>query len=268
VGYVFIGNDLTDFHQAMAEIQNYNERLETSNRALESFAYAVSHDLKEPLRTINGFVTLLSRRIEREEEPETQEYLYFINQGIVRMNALIDSILTISRLGSEQEDDEPVSLERVVLEVKDKLRGLCSQKNATIHYEEPLPDLRGKYHQLSLLFQNLIENGIKYNKSTEPLVKVGCRLVPQGYQFSIADNGIGIAPKYHEQVFQMFKRLHSWAEYEGTGIGLTMCRKIVEGLGGRIWIESSPEARGTTFKFIIPEQRLLHSFSEEARAAR
>ncbi|MCB0633940.1 MAG: hypothetical protein KDD15_29620, partial [Lewinella sp.] len=254
VGYVFTGNDLTDFHQTMAEIRSYNERLENSNRSLENFAHVVSHDLKEPLRTINGFVTLLNRKVEHEDDPETLEYMYFINQGIVRMNALIDSILTISRLGSEQEEDESVNLERVVLEIKDKLRGLCSQRNASIHYDERLPHVMGKHHQISLLFQNLIENGIKYNESQAPIVQVGYDQVPLGHQFSITDNGIGISPKYHDHVFQMFKRLHSWADYEGTGIGLTMCRQIVEGLGGRIWIESPANGTsGTVFRFVIPK---------------
>lgn len=261
IGYVFVGNDLTDFHQAMAEVQHYNERLQASNEALESFAYAVSHDLKQPLRTVHGFVNLLNRKVAGQDDPEVREYIHFINQGIVRMNALIDSMLTLSRLGNEQEEDEAVNLERVLLEVKDKLRALCEQKNASIQFEAPLPVLTGKHHQISLLFQNLIENGIKYNKSETPVVKIACRPVAQGSQFSVVDNGIGIAPKYREQVFQMFKRLHSWADYEGTGIGLTMCHKIVKGLGGRIWIESPQSGQGTTFNFIIPETKLAKTIN-------
>lgn len=257
IGYVFVGNDLTDFHNAMAEVQHYNERLQASNEALESFAYAVSHDLKQPLRTVHGFVNLLNRKIADRNDPDIQEYIGFINQGIIRMNALIDSMLTLSRLGNEQEEEEVVNLERVVLEVKDKLRALCTQKNASIQFEAPLPVLTGKHHQISLLFQNLIENGIKYNKSETPVVKIAYRSVEQGLQFSVADNGIGIAPKFREQVFQIFKRLHSWADYEGTGVGLTMCRKIVERLGGRIWIESPQTGNGTTFNFIIPRTKLV-----------
>lgn len=254
LGYVFVGNDLTDYYQALEEVQHYNARLQASNQSLEHFAYAVSHDLKEPLRTINGFATLLDRKMTHRDDEDVREYLGFVNQGIVRMNALIDSILTLSRLGHEQEADECVNLERVVLEINHKLSALRQHKNASVEFSGDFPVIYGKYYQVSLLFQNLIENGIKYNRNTEPLVKVHWVKIPEGYQFAVQDNGIGIEPRYHQQVFQMFKRLHSWAEYEGSGIGLTMCRKIVEGLGGRIWIESPTNGGGTIFHFVIPER--------------
>ena len=198
----------------MAEIRHYNTQLEASNQSLESFAYAVSHDLKQPLRTINGFVTLLDRRLANEEDPEIREYIAYVNKGIVRMNSLIDSILTISRLGSEQEEEEQVNLERVILEVNEKLRAIRNLKNASIHYDK-LPVIKGRYHQISLLFQNLIENGIKYNNHKAPEVNIAYKHTSDGFQFAIQDNGIGIEPKYRDQVFQMFKRLHSSAEYEG-----------------------------------------------------
>lgn len=254
LGYVFVGNDLTDYYQALEEVKRYNTRLENSNQSLERFAYVVSHDLKEPLRTINGFITLLDRKMAAYEEEDIREYMGYINRGTVRMNALINSILTISRLGNEQEEEEYVSLEKIVLEIDDKLRALRYQKNAVLHYDAgSLPVIRGKYYQISLLFQNLIENGIKYNISPVPRLRLTHRKVLNGYEFSVEDNGIGIEQKYYKQVFQMFKRLHSWAEYEGTGIGLTICQKIVEDLGGRIWIEAPANGGGgTVFKFFLP----------------
>lgn len=257
IGYVFIGNDLTDYYQALAKVQRSNTELEKSNQALEKFAFAVSHDLKEPLRTVSGFINLLDRQL-KTEDFSIQEYLYHINQGIIRMNAMIDSILEISRLGYEQEVDDRVSLERVLLEITDRLRGLLQQKNAIIRYDDRLPTLYGKYQQVSMLFQNLIENGLKYNTATTPLVEISGKETSCGYEFAIRDNGIGIDIDYRKQVFKMFKRLHSWAEYQGTGIGLSMCQKVIELMHGKIWIESREDGKpGTIFKFFIPQEKIV-----------
>lgn len=252
IGYVFVGNDLTDYYRALDEVKHYNAQLEDSNNALEHFAFAVSHDLKAPLRTVHGFIELLDKRIHAEDK-DTQEFLYHINQGIVRMNALIDGILNVSTLGHEPEKDEIIHLERILLEVRDKLWALCNQKSGLIRFEDHLPAIYGSHHQISLLFQNLIENGLKYNDHPQPVVTVSGKLTDDGYVFSVQDNGIGIAPQHRQRVFKMFERLHSWQDYEGTGLGLNMCQKVVEKLRGRIWIES-PEngSRGTVFKLWIP----------------
>lgn len=257
IGYVFVGNDLTDYYRALEKVQHYNRQLEHSNKALEQFAFAVSHDLKEPLRTVQGFISLLQRHL-NEQDATVREYLYHIAQGGERMNALIDSILTVSTLGHDNEKDDIVNLERILLEVNDKLRALCQQKNGLIRYDENLPAICGKHHQISLLFQNLIENGLKYNKHPRPEVVISGSLTGEGYVFTIRDNGIGIPLRFREQVFTMFKRLHSWQDYEGTGIGLNMCRQVVDQMGGRIWIESPNDGDcGTVFKFCLPREKVI-----------
>jgi signal transduction histidine kinase len=205
---------------------------------------------------VSGFVGLLDKQL-KVNKPAIQEYIFHINQGISRMNALIDSILTASTLDHDDEEDQLVNTERILLEVKDRLGALCQEKNGAIIYEEDLPSIYGKYHQLSLLFQNIIENGLKYNEQEPAVVEISGKMETRGYTFSIRDNGIGIAPQDREKVFNMFKRLHSREDYSGTGIGLSMCKKIVEHLDGKIWITAPADGGpGTVFHIYIPREKI------------
>lgn len=249
-GYALVGTDLTPHHVALEKIQHYNARLEASNKALERFAYSASHDLKEPLRTISGFVNLLNQETRHFSNPNTLEYLRYIDQGIKRMDAIIKSLLELSRLNDEKMIRQYVDLNLILVEIREKLFSLITRKNARIIGKD-LPWIYTHYGQMNLLFQNLIENGIKYNKNPQPIVEVSCQQSGDGYEFAVRDNGIGIEPKYREQIFLMFKRLHSWGEFEGTGMGLAICKKIVESLDGKIWVEPNDGA-GSVFKFWIP----------------
>ncbi|MCB0610032.1 MAG: PAS domain-containing protein [Lewinella sp.] len=252
-GYALVSTDLTPYYAAMEKVQEYNVKLESSNKALERFAYAASHDMKEPLRTIGGFAGLLKQEAYLTANLNIQEYVGFIDQGVRRMDAIIKSLLELSRLNEENPACQLIDLNVVITEIREKLHSLLTRKNARI-IGHNLPEIYGNYGQLSLLFQNLIENGIKYNESASPEVSITALEALNGYEFSIRDNGIGINPIYKDQIFLMFKRLHSWAEYEGTGMGLAICKKIIDHLDGRIWLEPG-NAEGSTFKLWIPEKK-------------
>jgi light-regulated signal transduction histidine kinase (bacteriophytochrome) len=236
-----------------SELQGTNARLEQSNSELERFAYIASHDLKSPLRNIISFLNLIDRKVRKLEDTDLKEYLRFATDNARQMHVLIQDVLEFSRI----ESDKTIALEAVDLNeslmlVLQNLQEPMQIKGAMVQ-ASVLPVVQTNSVHIIQVFQNLITNGLKYNESGNPTIEISFTQNSNEYQFAIHDNGIGIDPQYHDQIFEMFKRLHTRDEYKGTGIGLAICKKIVLSLGGRIWIDSSI-GQGATFFFTIPYQ--------------
>lgn len=255
-GYVFVGTDLTRFKASEERIRAYANDLEVSNEALERFAYIASHDLKEPIRNIGNFASLLRRRLPASSRNELGEYVDFIEDSVDGMNRLIEAVMAISRLGQEAMAMETVDPDLLMAEVETRLAKRIAEKNANISYAQ-LPKVQGDRQLLRQLFQNLVDNALKYNEHDQACVKVTAQHLEEKrcLQFRFNDNGIGVAPQYREQIFEMFKRLHSRGAYPGTGIGLAICRRIVELHGGDIWVEDHPELSGSVFVVQLPVKR-------------
>lgn len=232
-------------------VKQRTAELEVKNRDLEQFAYVASHDLQEPLRTTTGFVDLLRKRYYGKLDSNADQYLDYISQSSDRMKVLIHNLLDYSRLGKEKEL-VTICCNELFQDVLHDLDQSIRETNATV-VSEPLPQVTGYKTELKQLFQNLVSNSIKFRKKDAP-PEVSVNAVKENGQwiFSFKDNGIGISPAFHEKVFVLFKRLHNRTDYEGTGIGLAYCKKIVELHGGRIWVESIP-GQGCTFFFTISE---------------
>lgn len=234
------------------EINITNKQLESSNEDLKHFAYVASHDLKEPLRMINAYTNLLQRRYRHVLDESGQEFMHFIVDGVSRMGILLDDLLAYSRVGRKEEPKDWVAVDDVLFIVMSNLRPRIEEKNAIIKIEEThLPKIKANRSQINQLLQNLISNAIKFTNHQQPKVVIDCQQKDGEFIFSIKDNGIGIDDAYKDKVFEMFRRLHSREEYEGTGIGLATCKKIVERHGGNIWLESEKNV-GTTFYFSVP----------------
>ncbi len=221
------------------------EEMERSNKALEQFAYIASHDLREPLRMIASYAQLLEKNYQSVLDERGEMFLNFLMDGAKRMNLLINDLLTYSRLKKKDEELQLIDLEEVMEEVLTNLEFIIEENEGVIE-KEPLPKIRGYYSQTVQLFQNLINNAIKFKSEQDPHIQIKVKDRMSEYLISIKDNGIGIAPEYHEQIFQVFQRLHNRNEYEGSGIGLAICKKIVENFGGKIWVESE-QGSGSTF---------------------
>lgn len=228
--------------------------LTRSNDSLREFAHIVSHDLKEPLRTISGFVTLISRQLEKQGlmQEEIDEYIQYIKGGTHQMDALISDVLAYSKLNTEEKAFTAVDIYQVLNGVKRTLAKAIYESEAEINVISVIP-VHGAKMQMEQLFQNLISNAIKYRKDDEQLhLTIGCEHHGNMVKYYVRDNGIGIAEEHFEKVFQAFKRLHSKVEYEGTGVGLAICKRIVDIHGGNIWLEST-YGEGTTFYFTLPK---------------
>jgi PAS domain S-box-containing protein len=227
------------------------EALRRSNQDLESFAYVASHDLQEPLRAVSNYLQLLKRHLGGRGDADTDEYIGFAVDGAGRMQRLIKDLLTLSRVTTSGHSFAPTPLDEVVAEAQDNLRATIDDCGATVTCD-PLPCLPVDRLQMVSLFQNLMGNAIKYRKPAEPpSVVIGAAREGGEWRFFVRDNGIGIAPEYYARIFVIFQRLHGRGEYEGTGIGLAICKKIVERHNGRIWLKSQP-GEGSTFQFTLP----------------
>lgn len=224
--------------------------LERSNADLEQFAYVASHDLQEPLRMISSYVQLLGRRYRDKLDADADEFIDFAVDGALRMQTLINDLLAYSRVSTEAKPFEPVDCDKVVDDVLANLEVAISDSAAEIT-RDPMPPVYADSTQLAQLFQNLIANALKFRGENPPKVHVGARSEGDEWQISIQDNGIGIDPRFSDRIFVIFQRLHGRANYPGNGIGLSICKKIVERHGGRIWVESQ-EGGGSTFCFTVP----------------
>lgn len=242
-----------DLHIKAEELARTNAQLRRTNQELEEFSYVVSHDLKEPLRTLEAFSNFLAADYGPLLGGEGQEYISHLVQASRRLGRLIDDLLTLSRTGRVIHSPRPFEWRPVIDTVLSDLRDLITRKQAKVRVEGELPACLGDPARVMQLLANLISNGLKYNHSPEPEVVVGARRGPAADHVTlfVRDNGIGIDPRHHEQVFRIFRRLHHRDEVEGTGAGLAICRRIVEAHGGRIWIESRA-GEGATFLFTLP----------------
>jgi signal transduction histidine kinase len=229
-----------------------NRELERKNRELEQFAYVASHDLQEPLRTISGFVELFQKRYKGNLDDNADKYLDYILSSSTRMKVLITDLLEYSRIGRNKEI-ESVDCNKVLLDVLLDLDAAIKETKTDIRSDH-LPVIPGYSMEIKQLFQNLIFNAIKFRKKgVNPCIKISAHRERDYFQFTVEDNGIGIAKEHHERIFIIFQRLHNRSEYAGSGIGLSHCKKIVELHKGRIWLESE-QGKGTTFYFTIPQQ--------------
>jgi PAS domain S-box-containing protein len=266
VGHITIVRDITERKRAeeerkalLQDIKKSNRRLEEANKELQDFVYVASHDLREPLRKISSFGTLLQDSLEGKLDEDQQENFEFMIDGARRMQDMIDALLTYSRLTTRANPHQQVYLNEVIENLKKlELATLLDETRGTIHIPEPLPPVRADPSQMNQLFQNLIGNGLKFHQEgIPPAIIIRAHGVENKMiQIEVEDNGIGIDEKYHEQLFVMFKRLHSRAQYDGTGIGLAICKKIVERHGGDIGVKSTP-GKGSTFWFKLPRGSYL-----------
>lgn len=242
--------DISERKRAEYEIKQTLENLTRSNQELEQFAYVASHDLQEPLRMVSSYVQLIARRYQGRLDSDADEFIDFAVEGTNRMKVLINDLLVFSRVGTRGKEFAPVALERVFEIVVNDLQ-LSIQENNLALTHDPLPQVLADDGQMVQLFENLLGNAIKFRGPAKPRVHVGAKHQGDKWLLSVRDNGIGIDPQFAERIFIIFQRLHTRKEYPGTGIGLAICRKIVERHGGRIWVESEPE-RGAIFYFTLP----------------
>jgi PAS domain S-box-containing protein len=239
--------------QALEALARANAELTRSNAELEQFAYVASHDLQEPLRMVGSYVQLLSERYKGRLDERADKYIGYAVDGATRMQALVQDLLAYSRVGRKGATFTVVDTRAVVDRAVTDLRLAIDQSGAVVSRDD-LPPVRGDERQLAQLFQNLIGNAVKFCKGRAPRVHVGAAARGDEWLFAVRDNGIGVAPEHGERIFAIFQRLHTRAEYPGTGIGLAICRKVVESHGGRIWVESR-SGEGSAFYFTLPRPR-------------
>ena len=229
--------------QEIVERQKLNQELLRSNAELEQFAYVASHDLREPLRKIKSYVELLAERYPQADD-KTSKYITYVVGGVTRMQQLISDLLSYSRVGRAEQCFQPTDLNTVIEKVLDNLELAIAEKHAQITVD-PLPTISAHPVQMVQLFQNLIANSLKFHGETAPVIEVKAQYQDQ-WLISVSDRGIGIAAQYAQRVFAVFQTLHSRSQYDGSGIGLAICKKIVECHGGKIWFDSEL-GKGTTF---------------------
>ncbi|HYK89754.1 MAG TPA: ATP-binding protein, partial [Acidobacteriota bacterium] len=242
---------LTQKRAETAERRGARE-LARSNKDLEQFAYVASHDLQEPLRAVAGFVTLLERRFRGKLDADAHRFIDYAVDGVRRMQMLINDLLAYSRVGMAGKAHVNADLKKVLDTALSNLDAVIRESSAVVT-AEPLPTVQGDASQLTQLFQNLINNAIKFRSEHKPEIHVGAVRTEHGWEFSVRDNGIGIDSNYAERIFLIFQRLHTRDRYPGTGIGLAICKRIVERHGGQIWVESQ-QGRGSTFHFSISDK--------------
>jgi signal transduction histidine kinase len=236
----------------LEKVQNQQKKIllemELANADLERFAYIASHDLQEPLRMVTSYLQLIEKRYKNKLDSDADEFIDFAVKGAQRMKELIDDILTYSRSGRNSSKPISIDASKVLTEVERNLVCKINERHVQITHDE-LPSLVMSHTDLTQLFQNLIENAIKYSKN-EPKIHVSSKMKEGSYLFAITDNGIGIDPAQYNQLFQLFRRLHNKDQYSGSGIGLAVCKKIVQKYHGKIWIDSQV-GKGSTFYFTI-----------------
>jgi light-regulated signal transduction histidine kinase (bacteriophytochrome) len=243
--------------QAQADFATKVEELARSNRDLEQFAYVAAHDLQEPLRMVSAYTQLLDQRYRGKLDASADKYIAYAVEGALRMQTLIQDLLAFSRVGRNGFGRTNTDCTAVVDEVLQNLRALMEESGAVVTCRN-LPSVNADRSQMVQLFQNLIGNAIKFRGPKAPVIHISAEGNEGISVFAVADNGIGIAAEHVEVIFVIFQRLHTRIEYSGNGMGLAICKKIVEQHGGRIWVESNLEA-GSTFRFTLP----THSDNEK-----
>jgi PAS domain S-box-containing protein len=250
--YEELQQELTERQRAEKKLEHYAAELERSNRELEHFAYIASHDLQEPLRMVTSYLQLLERRYRGKLDQDADDFIAYAVDGATRMHLLINDLLTYSRVSTRAKPFEPTNCSDILSHALSNLGVAIEESEATITFDD-LPIVEADATQLTQVFQNLISNAIKFHKKdVPPCIHVSAERQEDGWRFSVRDNGIGIAAEHTERIFLIFQRLHTREEYPGTGIGLAVCKKIVERHNGRLWVESKP-GEGSTFYFTIPD---------------
>lgn len=234
----------------ITERKRDEEEIKRSNAELQQFAYVASHDLQEPLRMVTSYLGLLEKKYGNELSPQAKEFIGFAVDGSMRMKELIDDLLEYSRIDSGPIDLNEVDMNEVATVVEEDLHASIEETGSMIIINH-LPTIRADNTQMKQLLANLVSNAIKFHGDSRPKIEISAVTYENEFVFSVEDNGIGIDPKYADKLFKMFSRLHARDEYPGTGIGLAICKKIVDRHGGKIWFESEP-GKGTTFYFTVP----------------
>jgi PAS domain S-box-containing protein len=242
--------DITERKRIESALQEKTEELERSNRDLEQFAYVASHDLREPLRMVATYVTLLEREYGDKLDGDAQKYIRFAVDGAARMARLVSDLLAYARVGSSTKPFELVDCNSVLREVLANVRASAEECRAEISVTE-LPTVRGDHSQLGQLFQNLLQNALKFRREVPPQIRIWAEPGDGQWIFRIDDNGIGVEARFFERIFELFQRLHGQDRYPGTGMGLALCKRIIERHGGRIWL-TSEFGVGSTFSFCVP----------------
>lgn len=243
-------SDITERREYQRKLERTIDQLEASNERLEHFAYAASHDLQEPLRMVSSYLQLIEKRYSDTLDADGEEFLAFAIDGADRMRDMIDGLLQYSRIETQGDPFEPTDLEAVLDDVLADIQFKIEDTDADIRADD-LPRVIGDAGQLRQLFQNLLQNAIEYSDDEPSRIHVSADRSGSMWTISVSDDGIGIDPANQDRIFEVFQRLHSRAEYDGTGIGLALCQRIVERHDGDIWVESEP-GEGSTFSFTLP----------------
>ena len=252
--------DISDLKETQRELEKRASELQHSNDELERFAYVASHDLQSPLRTIASYLQLLELRSKDKLEGEASEFIQYSVSGAKRMQTVIHELLNYSRISSVKKPYVRTDLDVLVKDVMKGLNSSVQTSGAEVNIDD-LPTLTAEPNQLYQLFQNLIDNAMKFVKDKKPVINVTATEHEDTWEFTVSDNGIGIKEEFREKIFQMFQRLHSTAEYPGTGVGLAICKKIVELHGGKMWVESE-FGEGTTFHFTISKHLEANTYTK------
>lgn len=251
--FIFIESDINARKAAEAKTQEYTKNLESAFKELDKFAYVVSHDLKAPLRAIFNLTSWIEEDHGHEFSPEAKDLFNRVRGRVLRMEGLIEGILAYSKI--DRKDDVVVDIDLNEL-VKDSLELLDLPKNMTINFAPNMPVLKGDKAKVNQLFMNLLSNAIKFNDKEQGLINVGCEDTGTDWKFSVADNGPGIDKQYHDKIFVIFQTLNARDDFESTGVGLAIVKKIIDELGGKIWVESEV-GQGATFNFTIPKNATI-----------
>jgi PAS domain S-box-containing protein len=242
--------DITDRKNAERDLARHAAELQRSNVELSQYAYVASHDLQEPLRMVVTYTDRLTEHLEGRLDKRSQDWANYVVEGASRMQSLIEGLLEFSRVRPEQAEFTDVDCEIVLRRTLANLQAAVQESGARVTHD-PLPTLSADSLQLLQLFQNLIGNALKFRGDCTPVIHIGCSPEGRGWHFAVSDNGIGIDAADADRIFVLFQRLHSKDEYSGAGIGLALCKKIVDAHGGRMWVESEPGA-GATFHWTLP----------------
>jgi PAS domain S-box-containing protein len=253
--------DVTDTVNAKQKLEKSMEELKRSNQELEQFAYVASHDLQEPLRMVSSFTQLLQKRYYDKLDEDANEFIEYAVDGAKRMQNLINDLLTFSRVGMRGTPFEPIDMNKVLSNTLQNLKFVIKETDTNIIYDE-LPIINADRSQIQQVLQNLISNAIKFHGKEAPKIRISSTEEESKWIFSVKDNGIGIDPQFFNKIFVIFQRLHKRGEYEGTGIGLALCKKIINRHGGEIWVDSE-SGEGSTFHFSIPKRKIKKNIKNE-----
>jgi light-regulated signal transduction histidine kinase (bacteriophytochrome) len=256
-GYRGVSTDVTARVDAAETLKAAHDELARSNNELEQFAYVASHDLQEPLRMVSSYTQLLAKRHADRLDGDAKEFMGYVVDGAARMKQLIEDLLAYSRVGTRGREFKQMKLEAALARALAALRAATEESGAEVTHD-PLPEVEADESQLTQLLQNLIGNAIKFRGAVTPRIHVSCISTEKEFEIAVRDNGIGIEPQYFERIFMVFQRLHDKGQYPGTGIGLAICKKVVDRHGGRLWVTSGPGSQpdgGSTFHFTLPKKR-------------